>query len=394
MISGGGLLLTIAILVQEVALGIALYELTGDPLMLGLIGLAEAVPYMLVALFGGTLADRLPRKWLILGAVSAMLLGSLALDLVIRYGEQLSRLQLLLCVYGAVAWVGFARGFFGPAAAALRGALIPLELQANASAWSTTFWQTGMIGGPVLAGVLYGSIGLANTLTVVVCLMASCLLLLALVQAPAQHRLVEKEPIFTAMREGFRFVFGNRLLLYSISLDLVAVLFGGVIAMLPAIADQFLGLGPEWVGALRSAPALGAVLMLLVLARFSPVRHVWRNMLLAVLGFGLATLVFALSRNFWLSCAMLFLTGVFDSVSVVIRQYLLQVVPPDHLRGRVLSVNGIFVSCSNEIGAFVSGSSARLLGLAPAMLTGASLTLAAAAWMWRKGHDLLSLRMK
>jgi MFS family permease len=394
MISGGGLLLTVAILVQEVALGIALYELTGDPLMLGLIGLAEAVPYMAVALFGGTLADRLPRKWLIVGAISAMLIGSLALDLVIRYSAALSRTELLLCVYAAVAWVGLARGFFGPAAAALRGALIPIELQANASAWSTTFWQTGMIAGPVLGGLLYSKIGLADTLSVVVTLMALCLLLLSLVRAPVQLKPVEKEPIFIAMREGFRFVFSNRLLLYSLSLDLVAVLFGGVMAMLPAVAHDLLGLGPEWVGWLRAAPATGAVLMLLVLARYSPVRHVWRNMLLAVTGFGLATLVFALSNNFWLSCAMLFMTGVFDSVSVVIRQYLLQVIPPDHLRGRVLSVNGIFVTCSNEIGAFVSGASARVLGLAPAMLAGAGLTLASAVWMWRKGRDLLSLRMK
>lgn len=393
IVSGGGLLLTIAVLAQEVALGIALYQLTGDPLALGLIGLAEALPYMLVALFGGTLADRWPRKRIILVAVGGMLLGSLALDLVMRHAESLSRMQLLLCTYAAVAWVGFSRGFYGPAMAALRGAVVPMGLQANASAWSTTFWQVGMISGPVLGGVLYASIGLVHTLTLVVVLFAIVLVLLSAVRAPVQTQAGPREPIFQAMAAGFRFVFGNRLLLYSISLDLVAVLFGGVIAMLPAVAHDLLGLGPEWVGWLRAAPATGAVLMLLVLARFSPVQHVWRNMLIAVTGFGIATLVFALSRNVWLSLGMLFLTGVFDSVSVVIRQYLLQVVPPDHLRGRVLSVNGIFVTCSNEIGAFVSGVSARVLGLAPALLAGAGLTLGSVVWMWRKGRDLLALRM-
>lgn len=393
MVSGSGLLLTIAILVQEVALGIALYELTGDPLTLGLIGLAEALPYIAVALFGGSLADRWPRKWLVLGAVGAMLAGSIVLDLIIRNAGKLSLNQLLLCVYGAVAWVGFARGFYGPAGAALRGSLVPRELQANASAWSTTFWQTGMIAGPVLGAFLYARIGLADTLTVVVGAMVVGLLLLALIRAPLQLVAPAREPLLESIGEGFRFVFGNRLLLYSITLDLVAVLFGGVIAILPAVAKDLLKVGPEWVGWLRAAPALGAVLMLLVLAKVSPVHRLWRNMLVAVAGFGIATLVFALSRNLWLSLLMLFLTGVFDSVSVVIRQYLLQTVPPDHLRGRVLSVNGIFVTCSNELGAFVSGAGARLLGLAPSIIAGAGLTLISVGWMWQRGRDLFRLRL-
>jgi MFS family permease len=389
LITAGPLLLTIAVLAQEVALGYALYQRTHDPLTLGLIGLSEAVPYLMVALYGGAVADRLPRKRIVLSSVAVVLGGSTLLFLTMRHADAMPTASLLLAVYATVALVGFARGFYGPAQSALRATLIEPALYANGSAWSSTFWQLGAVLGPLLAGFLYAPIGLTGTLAVVVALVAVALVMLTFVRAPATPAPRTGEPILVAIREGFRFVFGNRLLVYSISLDLVAVLFGGVVAILPAFADDVLHAGPTALGWLRASPSIGAVLTLLLLARWSPGDRLWRNLLAAVGGFGLATLVFALSSNFWLSCAMLFLTGAFDSVSVVIRQYLLNAVPPDHLRGRVLAVNGLFVTCSNEIGAFESGAAARLMGLRASMLAGAAVTFGAVAWVWFRARDLM-----
>ena len=394
LIVAGALLLTIALLAQEVALGYALYQRTRDPLTLGLIGLSAAVPYLLVALYGGALADRGRRKRIVVISVSGMLLGAIVLDALMRHADQLSDFALLTSVYLAVAGVGLARGFYGPAASALRASLIPPAVYANASAWSSSFWQLGAVLGPLVAGFLYAPIGLGGTLLVVVVLIAIALLLLVLIRPPANPPALNREPILLAIRGGFRFVFQSRPLLYSISLDLVAVLFGGVVAILPAFAEDVLRVGPTWLGWLRAAPSIGAVLTLLLLARFSPVgTHLWRNMLLAVAGFGLATLVFAVSTNLWLSLAMLFLTGAFDSISVVIRQYLLNAVPPDHLRGRVLAVNGLFVTASNEIGAFESGAAARVLGLRSSVLAGASVTLLVVVWLWWKARDLITPQM-
>ncbi len=390
LIVAGGLLLTIAILAQEVALGYALYQRTHNPLMLGLIGLAEAVPYIVVALFGGAIADRKPRKRIVVIAVSVMLLAAITLDLLMRRADSMSDFVLLSSVYAAFAVIGLARGFYGPAASALRATLIPAAIYANASAWAAAFWQVGAVLGPLVAGFLYAPIGLSGTLTVVVVLMACSLLLMTLIRAPVAAVVTRHEPMLVAIREGLRFVFHSRALLYSMSLDLVAVLFGGVVAILPAFAEDILRVGPQWLGWLRAAPSIGAVLTLLLLARFSPVGpHLWRNMLLAVAGFGVAMLVFAVSENLWLSLAMLFLTGAFDSVSVVIRQYLLNSVPPDHLRGRVLAVNGIFVTCSNEVGAFESGAAARVFGLRNSVLAGASVTLGVVIWLGIAARDLL-----
>ena len=390
LIVAGSFLLTLAILAQEVALGYAIYQRTHDPLALGLIGLAEAIPYILVALFGGAIADRYPRKRIVLWSVAGMFGGAVALYLLLAYGGNLSTFGLLSAVYASVAGVGLARGFYSPAASALRASLIPPALYANASAWSSSFWQLGAVLGPLLAGFLVRPIGLAGTLLVVVILIAIAWLLIAAIRPPEVAAPITHEPILSAIGDGLRFVFHSRPLLYSISLDLVAVLFGGVVAILPAFADAILKVGPSGLGWLRAAPSIGAVLTLILLARFSPVGvQLWRNMLLAVAGFGLATLVFALSSNWWLSLAMLFLTGACDSVSVVIRQYLLNAVPPDHLRGRVLAVNGIFVTTSNEIGAFESGAAARLLGLRASVLAGASVTLLVVAALWFKARYLI-----
>ncbi len=401
-ISITSLLLTFALMAQEVVLGYQLYLITKDPLSLGLLGLAEAVPFMALALFGGHLADRVNRR----NQMMSMLLVMLATAVVIAEispwfkdpnQNQDRRSLALWIIYGMTAINGFARGLYSPSAASLRAQLVRPEHQANAAAWSSTFWQVGMLSAPVAAGYALLKYGLYDTLMGAAVLIGAALVMTAtLPSLHAERAAPANESLWSSISEGFRFVFGNKILFYSITLDLVAVLFGGVVAILPAFASDILKIGPDGLGWLRTAPGVGAVLTMVLAAKFSPAHRPWRNMLIAVSGFGVATLVFALSENFWLSFVALLLTGVFDGISVVVRQYLLQSVPPDHVRGRVLSVNSIFVSASNEIGAFESGVAAKYLGLKQSVLAGAGLTLLSAVWLFQRGvkHGLFSLRGK
>ena len=397
-ISLGSFLLTLAFMGQEVVLGYELYHITKDPLMLGLLGLAEALPFMALALYGGHLADRLNRRtqmlvMLIVMALAAVMLAKIAPTL----QEEGATSHALWVIYGSVAVTGFARGLYSPAASSLRAQIIRVEDQANSAAWLATFWQAGMLSAPVLAGYSLLKIGLQNTLWVTAGLTtATAVLTIFLPSLRAERGEDDDMGLWASIKSGFSFVFSQKILLYSITLDLVAVLFGGVVAMLPAFADDILHVGPEGLGWLRTAPGAGAVLTMLVAAKFSPTSRPWRNMLIAVTGFGIATLVFALSSSFWLSMLALALSGVFDGISVVVRQYLLQSVPPNHIRGRVLSVNSIFVSASNEIGAFESGVAAKYLGLRSSVLAGACLTLLSAMWLFDRGrvHGLAVLDSK
>jgi MFS family permease len=202
----------------------------------------------------------------------------------------------------------------------------------------------------------------------------------------------EQTPLLASVKEGIRFVWSAKPILYAISLDLFSVLFGGVVAILPIYAQDILHVGAEGLGILRSAPSAGAVLTLIVLARLSPLRHAWRNLLIAVTGFGVSILVFAFSPWMGLSVAALFMSGAFDSISVVIRQTLLQLRTPDPMRGRVMAVNGIFLSSSNELGAFESGVAAKLMGVVPSAVFGGTMTLVIVAWVSWKTRELLKVR--
>ena len=393
----GSFLFTVAQLVQEVVLGYELYTLTHDPLVLGLTGLAEAVPFICLSLFGGHYADRIDRRKIMLWSLAFVLLGSGVLLWVMlpTVRAQLPRPALLAVIYGVIAALGLARGFFTPAAGSLTPFLVPRELYARASAWRSTAWQGGAIIGPACAGFLYAGIGLTATLGVVIGMTAAAMLLYAgIAPQPVRPRADGAElSIWQSLREGIDFVRGNRIILYAISLDMFSVLFGGVVAILPVFAADILGVGAQGLGVLRTAPAVGAMLTLLACTRVSPTHHAWRNLLLAVAGFGVATLVFAWSKNFWLSAAALFATGAFDAVSVVIRGTILQMLPPDHLRGRAISVNQIFIGVSNELGAFESGLAARLMGAVPSVMFGGAMTLATVLYVWRRSKALFAVRL-
>lgn len=389
---------TTAILIQEVVLGYEIYRITHDPLALGLVGLAEAIPYISLALLGGHFADKYDKKRIILLSLLVILMGSFILHWATLPETRAAHPDtfLLTIIYCVVALIGLARGFYSPATSSLKAFLTPREVYPNAASWYSSFWQTGAILGPGLAGFLYAWMGMAGTMWLVIAgLGLVFLLFLFIKKKPIPEVSLEEEQlsVWQSIREGITFVFGNKLLLYSISLDLVAVLFGGVVAILPVFAEDVLHVGAEGLGILRAAPSIGAVLTLVATAVYSPVRRAWLNMLIAVAGFGIATIVFALSTHFWLSVTMLFLTGAFDSISVVIRQAILQLVPPDEIRGRVLSVNSIFVSTSNEIGAFESGLLAKTFGTVPSVLIGGSLTLVIVGFIWARTKELLQVKL-
>ncbi len=390
-------LITATLLIQEVILGYELYKITHDPLALGLVGLAEALPFIALSLFGGHLADRRDKKRILQWSLLVIILGSVILyfsfnPAVVREFSQTARLAV---IYGVLMLLGFARGFYSPASASLKPFLVPRELYPNSATWSSSFWQAGAIVGPGLAGFLYVWIGFDNTLLVVIGLLLICLVLISLIARRPVPVVAEADRVglWESLREGIRFVFRTKIILYAISLDLFSVLFGGVVAILPIFAEDILHVGAEGLGFLRAAPSVGAVVTLGLLTWFPPTRNAWQNMLLAVAGFGLMTLVFAFSTNFTVSLIALALTGAFDSVSVIIRQTILQIFPPDHLRGRVASVNGIFVSSSNEIGAFESGLAASLLGTIPSVAIGGIVTLVVVGYVYLTSKELFSVKL-
>ncbi len=388
-------LFTMGLLMQEVILGYELYKITHDPLALGLIGLAEALPYISLALFGGYFADRRDKKVIMLVSLFVIILGSITLVWAMSPAAGFGVTQKLWTVYGTVILVGFSKGFYSPASSSLNPFLVPKEIFGNAATWASSLWQAGAILGPGFAGFLYAYLGLTNTLCFVVGLLIVVMLLITTITSPPIPEQNEaKVDIFTSLKEGIKFVFSTKIILYSISLDLFSVLFGGVIALLPIFAEDVLKVGAEGLGLLRAAPSIGAISTMILMVYFPPLKHAWRNLLLAVGGFGLATLVFACSTNFALSIVALFCTGAFDSVSVVIRQTILRFFTPDEMRGRVASVNGIFVSSSNELGAFESGVLAKLMGTVPSVMFGGAMTLIIVCVVWFRSKENFNMKIE
>ncbi len=372
----GNTLFTIALLIQEVVLAYEIYKITHNPLALGLIGLAEAVPFISLVLFGGHFADNRDKKTIMLVTLSLIIASSLFLLYSSTQLHSADQDFHIYSIYAVIFIIGLSKGFFSPAASSLNPFLVPKEVFANAATWNSSFWQLGSILGPGVAGFLYAYAGLSGSLiTVIALLLGVMVCIFQIKNRPVPVKTVQHESIWQSLREGIAYVFKTKIILYSISLDLFSVLFGGVIAILPIFAEDILKVGAEGLGILRAAPSVGAVVTMITLVYFPPLKHAWRNLILAIAGFGVATLVFGLSTHFWLSVIALFFTGAFDSISVVIRQTVLRFYTPDEMRGRVSSVNGVFVSTSNELGAFESGVAAKIFGTVPSVLIGAGVTL-------------------
>lgn len=386
--------LTLAILIQEIIVAYSLYKITKDPLTLGLIGLAEAIPYIALSLWGGYFADRFNKQTI----MKICLFFAIPLPLVLwglfhAYGLKHIELSTLSWgVYAVIFGLGTIRGFYNPSATSLKPFLIPREIYANGATRTTIGWQSGVIIGPMLGGFMLAFFGRETSFISVAVLLSLCFLLVNLLSKRTFPK-IETERVLQSLGEGFRFIAKTKIVPWAISLDLVSVLFGGVIALLPIFAEDILKIGPEGLGYLRAAPSIGALITMIALTRFPPTRHAWRNMLLAVAGFGLFTLLFAYSNYLWLSLFALAMTGACDSISVVIRQTILQIYPPENMRGRVAAVNGMFVSSSNELGAFESGLAAKYLGPVIATVFGGSMTLLVVALSWAKTKDLFGVNI-
>lgn len=384
--------LTLAILIQEIIVAYSLYQITKDPLTLGLIGLAEAIPFISLSLWGGYVADRFNKQTIMKICLFFAIPMPLILWSLFHYHGlgNLSTSQLSWGIYAVIFCLGTIRGFYNPSATSLKPFLIPRALYANGATWTTIGWQSGVIIGPMLGGFMLAFLGRETSLLTVAVLVSLCFVLINLLQKRDFPK-IETENVLHSLGDGFRFIWNSKIVLWSISLDLVSVLFGGVIALLPIFAEDILKVGPEGLGYLRAAPSIGALITMIALTRFPPTQHAWRNMLLAVAGFGVFTLLFAFSNSMWLSLFALAMTGACDSISVVIRQTILQIYPPDNMRGRVAAVNGMFVSSSNELGAFESGLAARYMGTIMATVFGGSMTLLVVAISWARTKDLFGV---
>jgi MFS family permease len=390
----GNTLFTIALLIQEVVLAYEIYKITHNPLALGLIGLAEAVPFISLVLFGGHFADNRDKKKIMQVTLSLIIASSVFLLYASTQLQSADQEFHIYSIYAVIFIIGLSKGFFSPAASSLNPFLVPKEVFANAATWNSSFWQLGSILGPGVAGFLYAYAGLSGSLITVIALLLGVMFCIFQIEnRPVPVKTVQHESIWHSLREGIAYVFKTKIILYSISLDLFSVLFGGVIAILPIFAEDILKVGAEGLGILRAAPSVGAVVTMVTLVYFPPLKHAWRNLILAIAGFGLATFVFGLSTNFWLSVTALFFTGAFDSISVVIRQTVLRFYTPDEMRGRVSSVNGVFVSTSNEMGAFESGVAAKVFGTVPSVLIGAGVTMVLVSLVAITSKELFDLKV-
>jgi MFS family permease len=366
-----------ALMAQAVIVGWQVYSITKSPLMLGLAGLTEAVPAIFCALFAGHIVDiSRPYKVYIL-CVFAMLLNTFVLLIIAGGFVEVPPEKLLPCIFAGIFVSGLARSFVMPASFALFPQIVPRQHTVSASAWLSSGFQFSAIAGPAIAGIIYGGYGAKGAWLLPFVLMTIAFVMIYCIgHGPRKYKSDSvREPAAKSIKAGWRFIWKHPIMLSVMALDMFAVLLGGAVAMLPAYADQVLHVGSEGLGALRAAPAIGAIITALLLA-VKPMKKIKGvTLLLVVAGFGVCMIGFGLSTHFYLSMAFLALSGAFDSVSMIVRGTIMQLLTPEKMRGRVSAVNSMFIISSNEIGAFESGVAASFLGLVPSIIFGGVGTL-------------------
>jgi MFS family permease len=388
------ILVTLANQIQGTVVAYQIYELTRDPLSLGAVGLAEALPFIALALLGGHIADARDRRRISLSVLVVMMTMSLCLYAFTLERGALGVVRHKFAIYSVIVVLGLCRSFLQPARAALNAEILPQSLYAKAIAVRTGFFQLAMVSGPAGGGLLYAAFGPGRAY-----LFSAALLVISWSAMYRVPRVRHKPQVPTtglsvarSIREGFSYLARDRLLLAALLLDLFGVLFGGATALLPVYANEILAVGSRGFGLLRAAPAVGALAASVVLASRPPLRRAGPTVLTATVAFGLLTIAFGVSKSFWLSIALLAFSGMADMVSVVVRSTLLQLRVPGHLLGRVASINQIFIGSSNEIGAFESGVAARLLGVVPSVVFGGAMTLVVTALTSWRSPELRQLR--
>jgi MFS family permease len=366
--------MTAASQLQAVVVGWQVYSITHDPLSLGLMGLAEALPFIAVALPAGYVADRWNRRTIAVWSLGVLALCAAAL---VAFSATPGLLQRagVMPIYAIIFVSGIARSLLQPARQAFGAEIIPRTMYENAIAWRSSSWQTAAVVGPAVGGLLYGFSGPVVAYAVGAVLMTFALVGFLVIHYAPGERELDGVPILAGLVTGLRFVWREPVILAALSLDLFSVFLGGAEALLPVFASEILKVGPQGLGILRAAPAAGAVLMGVYLAHRGPIERAGRAMLIAVATFAVAIIGFGLSKSFLLSAALLTVSGMADNVSVVIRSTLLQLLTPPEMLGRVSAVNSVFIGSSNELGAFESGVAARLLGAVPAVVLGGTASL-------------------
>ena len=370
--------MTMATLMQSVIVSWHMYFLTKNVLWLGLIGLVEVLPQISIALFAGHYVDLWDRKKIVRNGTFLLLTGSAILMLYSVESFHSYELLGVWPIFVTIFLTGLSRGILMPANTALIGQLVDKRDYANAATWSSANWQVGAVIGPAIGGLIYGFSSITVAYSSIFILYLCSLFIFSSVKI--EHIVIptidgEEEDMYSRIREGIRFVVKSPELMGTFSLDMLAVFFGGAVAMLPVFASDVLHVGPEGLGFLRACPALGAIMMSFYLMFHPPVKNSGVILLLCVAGFGMCMIGFAFSHLFWLSGLLLLLSGLFDNVSVVIRGTILQLYTPEHMRGRVASVSSIFIGSSNEMGAFESGMAAKIMGLVPSVAFGGIMTL-------------------
>ncbi len=385
---------TFAYQMQTVVVGFYIYQLTKSALALGMIGLCEAIPAIGIGIYGGYISDKSEKRKMLLAISSLVFFASLIMFGVTMKDATsfISQSVIIFIIYFMIFLNGVARAFYGPATFTVYSHSIPKELYPNGSTWSSSSWQIAAILGPATGGLVYGFYGITAAFSVIVgMLLISIVLIYRLKKYPPVF--VPKENIWESISAGIKFVFKTKMMIGAMSLDLFSVFFGGAVALLPIFANEILKVGAEGLGIMRAMSSLGAVLTMLVMARYSPMGRPWRNLLIAVAGFGASIICFALSRNFYLSLFFLFTEGAFDSISVIIRGAIMQLLTPDDMRGRVSAVNFMFIGSSNEIGAFESGTAAKLMGTVPSVIFGGTMTMLIVTITYFKTKKLIPLTL-
>lgn len=383
--------LVLAYQIMAVVVGWHIYEITHNTLALGLIGLAEVIPYFCCALFAGHAVDHYYSRR-IFGILAALMLFINALTLTAVSLGWIGG-NASLWIYGSITFTGIARAFIAPSYSTLFAIILPREEYARASGIGSAVFQSGLVLGPAIGGLLVGFVSktAAYSLATLLCLGAAAAMWSLRIKEPPAA--IDSPPVFNSIKDGLRFVFSNQIVFGALSLDMFAVLFGGAVSMLPAFIQDIYHYGPEGLGILRAAPAVGAIFTGLWLTRHPLNKHAGRWLFGAVAGFGLCIIGFGLSTYFWISAALLLISGVCDGVSVVMRTTILQLATPDTMRGRVSAINGIFIGSSNELGAFESGMTARLMGLVPSVIFGGVMTLAVVTATAKLAPKLLKLEL-
>lgn len=377
----------------NIAVGWYLYELTGNPLALGWVGLSEVIPAISLALYAGHRVDLSDKRTLLRNGMIMYLLSvaGLAFVTTILFKSWVGIKAVELSIYFFIFCTGIFRAFTGPTFQAIVAQLVERVDLPKAITVSTTSWQMASVTGPVLAGLIIAKLGLSYMFGMAIVLVIMAISLIhQLPKLLVQHTAVGQKT-WASVKEGLRFVWRTREVLGAMSVDMFAVLFGGATAMLPVYAKDILHVDATGIGLLKAAQGIGTILMLLILNKYPLKTQQGKTMLYAVAMFGLCILIFAVSRNLWLSFAALFFSGLFDAISMLVRSTILQLYVPDGMRGRVSSVNSMFINSSNELGQFESGIAARLLGTVPSVVFGGSMTLIVVFIAWFKAPTLRKL---